>query len=189
MNKLDGRNLRSTKSQKLIIDAVIKLFQSGNFNPTAQEVSDESGIGIRTVFRQFDDMENLINAVDQEYHQKRPLMIKVDPSLTIKTRLKQIVETRNNIYSKESNIMMMTIFMSWKYKFLLKRYRNWQKFFRDETEKAIPELKKLDKQSLELVDAILSFAFWTRLNGQGMKKSEIKKAMYDQCLTILNNNN
>ena len=44
MNKLDGRNLRSTKSQKLIIDAVIKLFQSGNFNPTAQEVSDESGI-------------------------------------------------------------------------------------------------------------------------------------------------
>ena len=116
-------------------------------------------------------------------------MIKVDPSLTIKTRLKQIVETRNNIYSKESNIMMMTIFMSWKYKFLLKRYRNWQKFFRDETEKAIPELKKLDKQSQELVDAILSFAFWTRLNGQGMKKSEIKKAMYDQCLTILNNNN
>ena len=55
--------------------------------------------------------------------------------------------------------MMMTIFMSWKYKFLLKRYRNWQKFFRDETEKAIPELKKLDKQSQELVDAILSFAF------------------------------
>jgi Bacterial regulatory proteins, tetR family. len=163
MNKLDGRNLRSTKSQKLIIDAVIKLFQSGNFNPTAQEVSDESGIGIRTVFRQFDDMENLINAVDQEYHQKRPLMIKVDPNLTIKTRLKQIVETRNNIYSKESNIMMMTIFMSWKYKFLLKRYRNWQKFFRDETEKAIPELKKLDKQSQELVDAILSFAFWTRI--------------------------
>ena len=104
MNKLDGRNLRSTKSQKLIIDAVI----------------------------------NLINAVDQEYHQKRPLMIKVDPNLTIKTRLKQIVETRNNIYSKESNIMMMTIFMSWKYKFLLKRYRNWQKFFRAETEKAIP---------------------------------------------------
>ena len=93
MNKLDGRNLRSTKSQKLIIDAVIKLFQSGNFNPTAQEVSDESGIGIRTVFRQFDDMENLINAVDQEYHQKRPLMIKVDPSLTIKTRLKPVSYT------------------------------------------------------------------------------------------------
>ena len=26
MNKLDGRNLRSTKSQKLIIDAVIKFY-------------------------------------------------------------------------------------------------------------------------------------------------------------------
>ena len=49
-------------------------------------------IGIRTVFRQFDDMENLINAVDQISSKASTPSY---PSLTIKTRLKQIVETRN----------------------------------------------------------------------------------------------
>ena len=56
MAKQDGRNLRSINSQKLIVNACIKLFKAGNLEPTAQQVADESGVGIRTVFRQFDEM-------------------------------------------------------------------------------------------------------------------------------------
>ena len=43
MAKQDGRNLRSINSQKLIVDACIKLFKAGNLEPTAQQVADESG--------------------------------------------------------------------------------------------------------------------------------------------------
>ena len=39
MNKLDGRILRSQKSQNLILDAIIKLINNGNLYPTAQELS------------------------------------------------------------------------------------------------------------------------------------------------------
>jgi AcrR family transcriptional regulator len=70
MAKQDGRNLRSINSQKLIVDACIKLFKAGNLEPTAQQVADESGVGIRTVFRQFDEMENLYKAVDAVFKQR-----------------------------------------------------------------------------------------------------------------------
>ena len=64
MSGQDGRNLRSIKSKQMIVDALIKLVKEGNFEPTAQKVADESGVGIRTVFRQFDDMENLLKVSD-----------------------------------------------------------------------------------------------------------------------------
>ena len=64
MNQLDGRILRSQKSQNLILDAIIKLINNGNLYPTAQEVAKESGIAIRTVFRQFADMESLLMKVE-----------------------------------------------------------------------------------------------------------------------------
>jgi len=60
MSQVDGRILRSQKSQSIILDAIIKLINSGNYYPTAEEVAKESGIAIRTVFRQFADMESLL---------------------------------------------------------------------------------------------------------------------------------
>ena len=42
----------------------LNYIKAGNLEPTAQQVADESGVGIRTVFRQFDEMENLFKSVD-----------------------------------------------------------------------------------------------------------------------------
>ena len=52
-------------------------------------------------------MENLINAVDQEYHQKRPLMIKVDPNLTIKTRLKIYKDTTEPVIEHYEKLSLL----------------------------------------------------------------------------------
>ena len=79
MAKQDGRTLRSVKSQKLIVDAVIKLIREGNLEPTAQVVADKSGVGIRTVFRQFDDMENLLKSVDAELSKDYNFEVKFNP--------------------------------------------------------------------------------------------------------------
>ena len=60
MSHVDGRILRSKKSQNIILDSIINLINQGNYYPTADEVAKESGIAIRTVFRQFADMETLL---------------------------------------------------------------------------------------------------------------------------------
>ena len=62
----DGRRLRSLTSQNIIVDAMIILVQRGILEPTAQQVADEAGIGIRTVFRQVQDKENLFSKMDEK---------------------------------------------------------------------------------------------------------------------------
>jgi AcrR family transcriptional regulator len=187
MNQLDGRILRSQKSQNLILDAIIKLINNGNLYPTAQEVAKESGIAIRTVFRQFADMESLLMKVDELINEK--LLNEesyINMSLSLSERLKKIIDERVYFYNKYENIMIATITQLPKYKILQKRYPEYQKLLRKRTEEIIPEILNLKSNSQELLDATLSFGFFERLKFQGMNKINITKSLNDQCKKILN---
>jgi len=187
MNQLDGRVLRSQKSQNLILDAIIKLINNGNLYPTAQEVAKESGIAIRTVFRQFADMESLLMKVDELINEK--LLNEesyINMSLSLSERLKKIIDERVYFYNKYENIMIATVTQLPKYKILQKRYPEYQKLLRKRTEEIIPEILSLKSNSQELLDATLSFGFFERLKFQGMNKINIAKSLNDQCKKILN---
>ena len=56
---VDGRRLRSERSVRAIIEAALALQAEGMLVPTAQQISDRAGVGIRSFFRHFEDMESL----------------------------------------------------------------------------------------------------------------------------------
>ena len=56
----DGRALRSERSRRPIVEALFALVGEGVLQPTAQQVADRAGVGIRTVFRHFEDMDALL---------------------------------------------------------------------------------------------------------------------------------
>tara|TARA_B100001057_G_scaffold190845_1_gene191665 strand:+ start:228 stop:803 length:576 start_codon:yes stop_codon:yes gene_type:complete len=189
MSQVDGRILRSHKSQNIILDAIIRLINNGNYYPTAEEVAKESGIAIRTVFRQFDDMESLLMKVDESINNKLlndEKIIKLD--LPLFSRLELIIEERLYYYHKYENIMIATITQLPKYKILQKRYPEYQKLLRKRTEKIIPELLNIKSNNQELIDASLSFGFYQRLKFQGLDKSNIAKSIYDQCKKLIMSN-
>jgi AcrR family transcriptional regulator len=188
MTKQDGRNLRSINSQKLIVDACIKLFKAGNLEPTAQQVADESGVGIRTVFRQFDEMENLFKSVDAVLSKEYDFKVKYDPSSSFETRLQSIINHMNAGYEKHKLIMFMTVSQMWKYRFLKENYLMYQDIIKNKTEEILPEVLNFDTESRHLFHASLAFAMWTRLQGQKLNNDQITKAMLRQCLLIANDN-
>jgi AcrR family transcriptional regulator len=55
----DGRRLRSAESRRRIIQAMLELVQEGNPDPGAEAVAVRAGVGLRTVFRLFRDMESV----------------------------------------------------------------------------------------------------------------------------------
>lgn len=186
MSQVDGRILRSQKSQSIILDAIIKLINSGNYYPTAEEVAKESGIAIRTVFRQFVDMESLLMKVDELINHKLlndEKEIKLD--LPLASRLELIIEERLYYYQKYQNIMIATITQLPKYKILQKKYPEYQKHLRKRTEKIIPELSNIKTNNQELIDATLSFAFYQRLKFQGLDRSNIAKSIFNQCNKLI----
>ena len=66
----DGRALRTKKSRRAIIEATLGLYADGILVPTAQLVADRSGLGMRTVFRHFSEMEKLFVEGDKLLYER-----------------------------------------------------------------------------------------------------------------------
>lgn len=60
---VDGRHRRSERSRDSIVTALLDLVAEGAINPSAEEVAARAGVGLRSVFRHFRDMETLFRAM------------------------------------------------------------------------------------------------------------------------------
>ena len=57
--KVDGRHRRSEASREKLVVAMLALVGEGHVTPSAEAVAARAGVGLRTVFRHFADMEAL----------------------------------------------------------------------------------------------------------------------------------
>lgn len=60
--RIDGRTARRDRNKVAVLDAVIELFEEGNLTPGVHEVADRSGISLRSVYRYFADVDDLVAA-------------------------------------------------------------------------------------------------------------------------------
>jgi AcrR family transcriptional regulator len=59
----DGRRKRSRTSRDKIVAAMLALVEEGAITPSAEQVATRAQVGLRTVFRQYKDMETLYAAM------------------------------------------------------------------------------------------------------------------------------
>lgn len=62
---IDGRRLRSEASRLRIVEAVIALVREGEVLPSAEMVADRASVGLRTVFRLFEDMDGVYRGMQE----------------------------------------------------------------------------------------------------------------------------
>ncbi|MDH3705411.1 MAG: TetR/AcrR family transcriptional regulator [Acidimicrobiia bacterium] len=55
----DGRTARRDRNRDAVVDALLELHRMGNLAPTVAEVAAHSGVSHRSVFRYFDDIDEL----------------------------------------------------------------------------------------------------------------------------------
>lgn len=58
--KLDGRTARRDRNTEAVLDTVHDMFVEGNFSPAVEEVAARSGVSLRSVYRYFEDTEELL---------------------------------------------------------------------------------------------------------------------------------
>ena len=174
--KPDGRVLRSERSRQAIIDAMLDLVQQGNLVPTAQQVAEHAGVGIRTVFRHFKDMEGLFKTMDAATIDVfRDLFSGGDRDGSLNDRIQHAVEIHADAYEQTGPIMLATKALMWRFEILRNNYARGQKELRRDLQHWLPEMRKLPALERELVEATASFEYWNRLREQqGLSK---KKAM------------
>ena len=173
--QLDGRRLRSQRSRKAIIDAALSLMEEGVLVATAQQVAERAGVGIRSFFRHFEDMESLTRAIDGEIRDSYELLfLGGQREGTLQERVEHAVAHRASVYDSLKNIMLSTAAQRWRYEVLRENYARNQRGLRKDMENWLPELKTIPRAQREAVDAVTSFEMWNRLRehqGQSKKSS------------------
>lgn len=160
----DGRRQRSERSQVAIIEAALALMDEGILVPTAQQVADRAGVGIRSFFRHFPDMDSLWLAADEMLLDSYEALFKVDDrSGSIDERVTRAVSLYGNAFDQLSQIILCTQTLLWRFPKLRENYAWHQKRLRKELELWLPEVAALPRERREAVHAAASFEMWHRL--------------------------
>ena len=161
----DGRRLRSLTSQNIIVDAMIILVQRGILEPTAQQVADEAGIGIRTVFRQVQDKENLFSKMDEKVRADLQEILDraAHPQGNLEERIEGLIELEAEIFEKNLQFLRATLANKWKYNTLQKNYERNQRNIKSLLYTWIPELNNLSESKQVLLTSVNTAGYWIEL--------------------------
>ena len=184
---LDGRRQRSERSRESIIDAGLALIEEGVLVPTAQQISARAGVGIRSFFRHFADMESLFATVDEQGRESvEALFIGGDRDGTLDERILHAVERHADGYEHQKNRILMAAAQSWRHEVLRKNYARYQRGLRKDLNDWLPELKSLSKSEREAVDAVASAEMWLRLREhQGLSKNHSIEIIVDMLSRLI----
>ncbi len=185
----DGRRLRSERSRKSMIDAALELIEEGNFAPTAKQISARAGVGIRSFFRQFEDMDQFFAAVDEHTVGSfwESFLHEGDREGELPERLDSILATYAKAFEEHRSLLLATKSLRWSSRVLKANYERYQQISRANKERWLPEMSQLPLDERELADAYLSFEMWHRLRDiQGLSCSAAQ-AMVLKALTRLLN--
>ena len=97
---IDGRRLRREQNREAVIDALVELFEEGLYNPSSSEIAERAGISPRSLFRYFDDVDDLNRAaIDRHLSTHRALFeTEIDPSLPTDDKIARFVEARVELH-------------------------------------------------------------------------------------------
>ena len=73
--ELDGRRLRRERNREAVIDALVELFDEGTYQPSSDEIAVRAGLSPRSLFRYFDDIDDLNHAaIDRQLARAQPML-------------------------------------------------------------------------------------------------------------------
>ena len=148
-----------------MIDAALELIEDGNYAPTAKQISARAGVGIRSFFRQFEDMDQFFAAVDEQTVGSfwEHFLHEGDREGALTERLDSIVATYGKAFEDHRSLLLATKSLRWSSRVLKENYERYQQISRANKEHWLPEIRQLPLDERELADAYLSFEMWHRL--------------------------
>ncbi|MFM1975484.1 MAG: hypothetical protein RL145_330 [Pseudomonadota bacterium] len=160
----DGRRARSQTSRDKIVAAVLHLIQGGDLSPSAARVAEVAGVGLRSVFRHFDDMDTLYQEVSERVSAEvMPLLQEPVTGDTWKERLLRIVERRTSIFERIHPFRLSASFKRFQSAFLTEEYLRTLQLEASTVEALLPEHVLADALSTRSLKVVLSFQNWHAL--------------------------
>jgi AcrR family transcriptional regulator len=157
----DGRRQRSQASRSKIIAAFMELMEAGDPSPSAARVAKHAGVGLRSVFRHFDDMDSIYVEVDRLLgEQWSPVLNKPYKSTDWRDQLNELIKRRAEVNENTSPYRLTTMFARFHSAQLMKNYERLMKIEADALNAILPKSVQKDKRRSRAVLLATSFDSW-----------------------------
>jgi AcrR family transcriptional regulator len=163
----DGRRRRSQDSRARIIAAMLELVHSGKIAPGAEQVAARAGVGLRTVFRHFKDMDSvyreMATVIESELAEvlRKPLA-----GETWRERLSDLIARRSLAFEKIAPFKRAANAHRHASPFLEAHHDRLTGASRDILRELLPAATAADGLRLETLDLLLGYETWSRLRGE-----------------------
>lgn len=160
----DGRRQRSGRSRRQIIEALFELMREGEMSPTAAMVAERANVGLRTVFRHFEDMESIFEEMTEDLKAvTMPKLLRPLESATWQDKLMEAVDRHAEIYEEVFPMQVALIIRRFKSDFLTKQYKSEVNLLRKSLRGFLPKEVVQNRTLFAAIEVNLTFATWRRL--------------------------
>lgn len=106
----DGRRLRRSRNREAAVEALLALYRDGRLDPSAADIAERAGLSPRSLFRYFDDVDDLVRAAIERQTQIvfPALERRADDSLDTPERIEQFVDLRLALFDTMGKVGRVT---------------------------------------------------------------------------------
>ncbi len=182
----DGRVARGEQNRGAILDAVYALVREGVLRPTAEQVAERAGVGARTVFRHFADMEGLYTEmVERIEREVAPLLEAPPPTGSIDERARALVRSRASLFERIANFKRSGNLQRLDSAVIRRKHALMPRREREALLAALPELASAPDAAREALDLVTSFEAWDRLRVDQRLGRERAEAVVEHAVLAL----
>jgi AcrR family transcriptional regulator len=160
----DGRRRRGQDNRAKIVAAMLDIIHAGDLAPSAEQVAQRADVGLRTVFRHFQDMDSLFREMSVvimgELHAAAETPFRSDDW---RERVVELVERRGGAFEKVGPFLRATSLLQRRSKYMDIDHTRLVKALREILSQQLPPAVAGDQLKLEALDLLLSFEAWSRL--------------------------
>ena len=161
---IDGRRKRSEDSRARIVAAMLELVHAGEMAPGAEQVAAHAGVGLRTVFRHFNDMDSLYRemsaAIEGEIVEVIAKPLKGE---TWREQLSDMIVRRAAAFEKMAPFQRAAAVHRHRSRYLNDAHERFAGLCRAYLVALLPKEIASKPGLLESLDLMLSFEVWSRL--------------------------
>ena len=160
----DGRRRRSQDSRARIVQAMLELVREGGVSPSAELVAARADVGLRTVFRHFNDLDSLYREMSAVIETELMALVHTPfKGATWRERVLELVERRGWAYERIGPFKRASEVHRHQSPALAADHARMVEISREILRQQLPAELAKDRVRFEAIDLLLSFDAWNRL--------------------------
>lgn len=160
----DGRHARRDRNRLAVVDAMLELYVEGNLDPSSDEIAERAGLSPRSLFRYFEDLDDLVRVAISRQHERLLPAARLDVAVDapLGDRIARLVAQRQRLYGRIASVGVVSRVRAPFQPLIASELAIARSYLRRQIEQLFaPELGALGKaggaQALAAIDVLTSF--------------------------------